>query len=378
MKNMFIERVVNRTLSTKPETTESMITPNLSTNFGLYNSKMTQFTNPTEENNEQHTNSYVEQPDSISSQNTEKFTHLKPSKIENSPEPSKIENSPEPSKIENSPEPSKIENSSETIIADNEQSTNFKEDDIQVVQEKKIPNFTSIKNHNEEKSQEKNSIVADELSNNASSVSSKKITKNTQIKSQKKESSLESSTVPNMEKHNSQIAQNKMNSKSKYFNTSFTNEKPNSINAVEQNSFVTNLKDISKKENIITKNIVQITENKINNATLDVTTQNEQKIKNSNVSQIESKKDNKKNIGVQDSSPILIEPSNKTFALTKNPSNLYVEKMKNNKTNVVTINIDRIEVRANLPQKEKNNNSISNTSKMSLSKYLQLRKEGVL
>jgi hypothetical protein len=52
--------------------------------------------------------------------------------------------------------------------------------------------------------------------------------------------------------------------------------------------------------------------------------------------------------------------------------------MKNNKTNVVTINIDRIEVRANLPQKEKNNNSISNTSKMSLSKYLQLRKEGVL
>lgn len=351
MKNMFIERVVNRTLSTKPETTESMITPNLSPNFGLYNSKMTQFTNPTEENNEQHTNSYVEQPDSISSQNTEKFTHLKPSKIENS---------------------------SETIIADNEQSTNFKEDDIQVVQEKKIPNFTSIKNHNEEKSQEKNSIVADELSNNASSVSSKKITKNTQIKSQKKESSLESSTVPNMEKHNSQIAQNKMNSKSKYFNTSFTNEKPNSINAVEQNSFVTNLKDISKKENIITKNIVQITENKINNATLDVTTQNEQKIKNSNVSQIESKKDNKKNIGVQDSSPILIEPSNKTFALTKNPSNLYVEKMKNNKTNVVTINIDRIEVRANLPQKEKNNNSISNTSKMSLSKYLQLRKEGVL
>jgi hypothetical protein len=257
MKNMFIERVVNRTLSTKPETTESMITPNLSPNFGLYNSKMTQFTNPTEENNEQHTNSYVEQPDSISSQNTEKFTHLKPSKIENSPEPSKIENS------------------SETIIADNEQSTNFKEDDIQVVQEK-------------------NSIVADELSNNASSVSSKKITKNTQIKSQKKESSLESSTVPNMEKHNSQIAQNKMNSKSKYFNTSFTNEKPNSINAVEQNSFVTNLKDISKKENIITKNIVQITENKINNATLDVTTQNEQKIKNSNVSQIESKRQQKK------------------------------------------------------------------------------------
>jgi hypothetical protein len=181
-----------------------------------------------------------------------------------------------------------------------------------------------------------------------------------------------------MEKHNSQIAQNKMNSKSKYFNTSFTNEKPNSINAVEQNSFVTNLKDISKKENIITKNIVQITENKINNATLDVTTQNEQKIKNSDASQIESKKDNKKNIDIQNSSSILIEPSNKTFALTKNPSNLYVEKMKNNKTNVVTINIDRIEVRANLPQKEKNNNSISNTSKMSLSKYLQLRKEGVL
>lgn len=342
---MFIEHVVNRTLSRKSETPKSEIIPDLSPNFGLYNSKINQLTNNPNENQEQYVESSPEQPDLVPSKKTEKPSQL---------------------------ETTKIKNNTKSITDDNESPENIKEDKINHLV-KKTTRFSNLKKPIEEKSQEKN-IVIDKPSILSPSIPPKKVI-NPQIKSQKKEIPLENSVLTNTKKHAEPQTNIKMNLESKKPTTALTNDQTDIVNTLEKNSFVTNLNKITKTEDIITKNTININENKINNVKLDVTKPTEN-IDNSNISQIKSKNETKKNIDMQES-PIQIEPYNKESPVINTHISPYEDVQKNN-SNIVTINIDKIEVRANLPQQTKNNNSTPKSNRMSLSEYLQLRKEGAL
>ena len=70
---------------------------------------------------------------------------------------------------------------------------------------------------------------------------------------------------------------------------------------------------------------------------------------------------------------LLIEPSQKSPPIKTS----FERKIKQDDT-IVTINIDKIEVRTNMPKETKNYRSTPKSNRMSLREYLELRKKGEL
>jgi hypothetical protein len=361
MNNSFIEHIIQRTLGMDSETPESVITPDLAPNFEPHDPKINPLTNRLFEPNEQYVDSFYEPSDSISAQNTE------PHQLEKNKPESKTMSLPDDvlkNVKENIVDPSTKETPTFTDLNKPLDESSQKNNVIEKPEQVKIDKV--------EKLIQEKKIIIDKLSTSPSDLK-QKITE-TKTKSQKKEITLENSVLENTKKsdEHSTIYDGK-NLDSKKPDNSLINDK-NVVQSIEKNNFVTYLNEITKKN--ITTNAVQINENKTNVVKSDANKIPERKSDNSDMPQFSSK--NKPEIdNLQVSPSIVIEPSNIASPINDNPSNPYAENLEKNNSNTVTINIDKIEVKVNLPQQAKNN-ILTKSNRMSLSEYLQLRREGKL
>lgn len=342
MKNSFIDHIVSRTIGTKSETQEPAIIPDLAPDFGLYNTAK-QLINYPEEHDEQHQEEYLEP------------AHVKPSPV--SSQAKKV--------IQSKTSKVKRQAYSDT---DTKSARNTK-DAGDAVSKKETPSITKTKPE-KEKLQEK--ITIERPTDPQPKSITKKSKPPTQTKSYKKETISREPVITNAKKQNKPQEDNaNIISKSKKADTPSTNENMDVVNTIKKNSFVKNQKrEITTNKNV-TENTIEVDKH-INNVKIN-TAKLSEKIVSSEL-KVEPKDETSNNM--QEASPP-IEIYDKIPSTIRNPNYHTMKPQKNNLSNV-TINIDRIEIKANVPQNTKNNNSAPKTNRMSLSEYLRLRKEGAL